>query len=53
MKNMTRILKVDQERLLVTVEAGVSLHQLCVHLKRLGLGSPPSSSNSATFKWAL
>jgi FAD/FMN-containing dehydrogenase len=51
MENMTRVLNVDPERLLVTVEGGVSLHQLCVYLKGFGL-QPPSSSNSATFKSA-
>jgi FAD/FMN-containing dehydrogenase len=40
MKNMARVLSVDQERMTVTVQAGVSLHQLCGHLKELGLQPP-------------
>lgn len=40
MKNMDHVLAVDPERLTVTVEAGVSLHQLCSHLKEIGLQPP-------------
>ncbi|KAJ9649255.1 hypothetical protein H2201_004262 [Coniosporium apollinis] len=40
MKNMSRVLSVDPDRLTVTVEGGVSLHQLCSHLKELGLQPP-------------
>jgi L-gulonolactone oxidase len=37
MEKMAAVLAVDKENLLVTVQAGVSLHQLCRHLKPLGL----------------
>jgi FAD/FMN-containing dehydrogenase len=37
MKNMARVLKVDRGKMLATVEGGVSLHQLCVALKGVGL----------------
>jgi hypothetical protein len=40
MKSMDHILSVDPERLTVTVEAGVSLRQLCSHLKEIGLQPP-------------
>lgn len=40
MKKMARILSVDQERLVVTVEGGVTLRQLCAHLKELSLQPP-------------
>jgi L-gulonolactone oxidase len=40
MKNMDRVLSLDKERLTVTVQAGVSLHQLCSHLKEKGLQPP-------------
>jgi FAD/FMN-containing dehydrogenase len=40
MKNMNRVLSVDGERLTATVQGGVSLHQLCVHLKDKGLQPP-------------
>ncbi|KAL7951077.1 hypothetical protein V8C42DRAFT_359758 [Trichoderma barbatum] len=40
MKRMAHILSVDYERLTVTVEGGVTLRQLCVHLKELGLQPP-------------
>jgi FAD/FMN-containing dehydrogenase len=40
MEKMTRVLSVDQERLTVTVQGGVTLRQLCDHLKELGLQPP-------------
>jgi len=43
MKNMNELLSVDRrdpERLTVTVQAGMSLHQLCSHLKEKGLQPP-------------
>ncbi|EHK22912.1 uncharacterized protein TRIVIDRAFT_60270 [Trichoderma virens Gv29-8] len=40
MKNFNRVLDVDKERLTVTVEGGVTLHQLCGHLKELGFQPP-------------
>ncbi|KID83758.1 FAD-linked oxidoreductase [Metarhizium guizhouense ARSEF 977] len=40
MKNFARVLEVDKERLTVTVEGGVTLHQLCGHLKELDLQPP-------------
>ncbi|KAG7418775.1 L-gulonolactone oxidase [Fusarium oxysporum f. sp. rapae] len=40
MKNMARVLSVDREGLTVTVEGGVTLRQLCAHLKELGLQPP-------------
>ncbi len=43
MKNMNQVLSVDRrdpERLTVTVQAGMSLHQLCSHMKEKGLQPP-------------
>ncbi|OJZ79923.1 hypothetical protein ASPFODRAFT_54340 [Aspergillus luchuensis CBS 106.47] len=40
MENMARVLSVDQERLTVTVQGGVTLRQLCAHLKELALQPP-------------
>ncbi|CAG5166723.1 uncharacterized protein ALTATR162_LOCUS6968 [Alternaria atra] len=40
MKNMARILSIDKKGLTATVEGGVSLRQLCSHLKELGLQPP-------------
>ncbi|CAH0042166.1 unnamed protein product [Clonostachys rhizophaga] len=40
MRNMARILSVDKDNLTVTVQAGVSLHQLCEHLKEIDLQPP-------------
>ncbi|KAH7152578.1 hypothetical protein EDB81DRAFT_648994 [Dactylonectria macrodidyma] len=40
MKNMAHILSVDKEGLTVSVEGGVTLRQLCAHLKELGLQPP-------------
>ena len=40
MKDMARILSVDREQLTATVQGGVTLHQLCSHLKELGLRPP-------------
>lgn len=40
MENMARVLSVDEEALTVSVEGGVSLRQLCAHLKELGLQPP-------------
>lgn len=40
MKRMNHVLSVDQERLTVTVEGGVTLRQLCAHLKELSLQPP-------------
>jgi L-gulonolactone oxidase len=40
MKNMDHILSVNPEGLTVTVEAGVSLYQLCSYLKEIGLQPP-------------
>jgi L-gulonolactone oxidase len=40
MKNMARVLSVDDENLTVTVQAAVTLHQLAGHLKELGLQPP-------------
>jgi len=40
MKSMARVLSVDSEQLTVTVQGGVSLHQLCSHLTKLGLQLP-------------
>jgi FAD/FMN-containing dehydrogenase len=37
MTNMAKVLRVDPDNLLVTVQAGVSLHQLCGVLKEHGL----------------
>jgi L-gulonolactone oxidase len=40
MKNMNNILSVDKEHLTVTVQGGASLHQVCSHLRGLGLQLP-------------
>lgn len=40
MKNMNRILSVDPEKLTVAVQGGVTLRQLCAHLKERHLQSP-------------
>ena len=43
MKNMNQVLSVDRrdpERLAVTVQAGMTLHQLCSYLKEKGLQPP-------------
>jgi L-gulonolactone oxidase len=40
MKNMDRILSVDEQNLTVTVQGGASLHQVCLHLRELGLQLP-------------
>jgi L-gulonolactone oxidase len=40
MKNMNSILSVDKENLTVTVQGGASLHQVCSHLRGLGLQLP-------------
>lgn len=40
MKNMARVLSVDKEGLTVTVEGGMTLRQLCAHLRELGLQPP-------------
>ncbi|RFU73804.1 fad-binding domain-containing [Trichoderma arundinaceum] len=40
MKNFARVLDVDTERMTATVEGGVTLHQLCGHLKKLGFQPP-------------
>jgi FAD/FMN-containing dehydrogenase len=40
LKKMARIISVNQERLTVTVEGGVSLRELCAHLKPSGLQPP-------------
>ncbi|KAH7244464.1 uncharacterized protein BKA55DRAFT_573954 [Fusarium redolens] len=40
MENMARVLSVDREGLTVTVEGGVTLRQLCAHLRELGLQPP-------------
>lgn len=40
MKNMDKVLSVDTENMAVTVQSGVSLHQLCSHLRVLGLQLP-------------
>lgn len=40
MRNMSRILSVDKDNLTVSVQAGVSLHQLCEHLKEVNLQPP-------------
>jgi L-gulonolactone oxidase len=40
MKNMNRILSLDQEKLTVTVQGGVTLRQLCAYLKERGLQPP-------------
>lgn len=40
MKDMARVLSVDREQLTATVQGGVTLHQLCSHLKELGLHPP-------------
>ncbi|USP82244.1 hypothetical protein yc1106_09518 [Curvularia clavata] len=39
-ENMKKILSIDKENLTVTVQAGVSLHQLCDYLKPLGYQPP-------------
>ncbi|KAL2857043.1 hypothetical protein BJX68DRAFT_263564 [Aspergillus pseudodeflectus] len=40
LKKMARIISVNQEQLTVTVEGGVSLRELCAHLKPSGLQPP-------------
>lgn len=40
MKKMARVLSLDDENLTVTVQAAVTLHQLAVYLKELGLQPP-------------
>jgi FAD/FMN-containing dehydrogenase len=40
MKHMARILAIDQQQMTVTVQAGATLHEVCSHLKELGLQLP-------------
>ncbi|KAG4418516.1 hypothetical protein IFR04_008319 [Cadophora malorum] len=40
MAKMAKIISVDQEKMTVTVQAGATLHEVCVHLKKLGLQLP-------------
>ncbi|KAH8803332.1 hypothetical protein F5884DRAFT_505566 [Xylogone sp. PMI_703] len=40
MKNMARILTVDQQNMTVTIQAGATLHEVCSHLKKYGLQLP-------------
>lgn len=40
MENMAKVLKVDEENMTVTVQAGVAIHQLCEYLKPHGLQPP-------------
>jgi L-gulonolactone oxidase len=40
MKNMARILSVDERNMTVTVQAGATLHEVCSYLKDLGLQRP-------------
>lgn len=37
---MANIIAVDQKKMTVTVQAGATLHQVCVYLKKLGLQLP-------------
>lgn len=39
-ENMAEILSLDKENMTVTVQAGVTIHQLCGYLKPLGYQSP-------------
>ncbi|KAK4233615.1 FAD-binding domain-containing protein [Achaetomium macrosporum] len=40
MKKMARVLSVDEQNMTVTVQAGATLHEVCSHLKGLGLQLP-------------
>ncbi|KAE9373647.1 FAD-binding domain-containing protein [Stipitochalara longipes BDJ] len=40
MKNMDRVLSVDEENLTVTVQGGATLNQVCLHVRELGFQLP-------------